>query len=155
MEVKGYEGYYYIFDNGMISNGSKFLKPQLSGPKGNQYLNILSKKNAEGKRKHLKIHRLVAEAYIPNPLGLPCVDHKDRNKLNNDYRNLRWVNHSQNNFNRVCPNKLGEKHIYFHTNKGQNMGYYQVCINLPDKTRLRKNGFKTIEEAIAWRDSNL
>ncbi len=46
------------------------------------------------------IHRLLALTFIPNPKNLPEVDHRDRNKLNNDLDNLRWVSHSQNMLNR-------------------------------------------------------
>ena len=38
----------------------------------------------------LKIHRLVAQAFIPNPMDLPCVLHKDGDKINNRYTNLEW-----------------------------------------------------------------
>lgn len=45
------------------------------------------------------IHRLVAEAFIPNPENKPCVDHIDGNKLNADASNLRWVTYHENNSN--------------------------------------------------------
>lgn len=42
------------------------------------------------------VHRLVATAFIPNPDNLPVVDHIDRNRSNNTYKNLRWVSLSDN-----------------------------------------------------------
>ena len=52
-------------------------------------------------RKNVRIHRLVAEAFIPNPNNFPCVNHKDGNKSNNNVFNLEWCSHSYN-----------EKHAY-------------------------------------------
>lgn len=46
--------------------------------------------------KFVKIHRLVAETFILNPLGKPCVNHIDGNKLNNNVNNLEWVTISEN-----------------------------------------------------------
>lgn len=42
-------------------------------------------------RKKFLIHRLVAITYLPNPLNLPCVNHKDGNKENNNVDNLEWI----------------------------------------------------------------
>ena len=48
-------------------------------------------------KKFVRVHRLVAIAFIPNPNNLPCVNHKDENKTNNELDNLEWCTTSYNN----------------------------------------------------------
>ena len=69
-------------------------------PKG--YLRVYLYKN--GKRKHHKIHRLVAKAFIPNPNNKPQVNHIDGNKQNNSITNLEWVTDEENKLHRESIN---------------------------------------------------
>ncbi len=49
-----------------------------------------------GKRKHMKVHRLVAQAFVPNIHNKPQVNHIDGNNQNNSYTNLEWVTNMEN-----------------------------------------------------------
>lgn len=49
-----------------------------------------------GKRKYVRVHRLIAETLLPNPENLKQIDHIDGNKLNNELSNLEWVNNATN-----------------------------------------------------------
>ena len=52
--------------------------------------------NPQGTYTLRKVHRLVAEAFLPNPEGKPIIDHRDGDKTNNTLDNLRWVTYSEN-----------------------------------------------------------
>ena len=88
-DVKGYEGYYEISNLGRVRStsykGVKILKPFIT-KKG--YLNVIF--CVKRKTEHKLIHRLVAEAFIPNVNNYSTVNHKDENKLNNCVENLEW-----------------------------------------------------------------
>lgn len=58
------------------------------------YLRVVLYK--EGKGKTIKVHRLVAQAFIPNPNNYPCVNHKDECKTNNCVDNLEWCDQKYN-----------------------------------------------------------
>lgn len=65
-------------------------------------------------KKNIEVHRIVAQTFIPNPDNLPCINHKDGNKLNNNINNLEWCTYSYNTkhaYNTGLERKiLGEKH---------------------------------------------
>lgn len=71
----------------------KILKPCYDGK--HHYLHVSLRRNGSGITRN--IHRLVAEAFIPNPSGYKEVNHKDEDKTNNKTENLEWCNHSYNN----------------------------------------------------------
>ena len=90
--IPNFEGIYWITKSGNVINADGMaLKPY---DNGYGYLMVDLKRN--GKRKHARIHRLVAEAFIPNPYNLPEVNHKDENKHNNSFKNLEWCTSSYN-----------------------------------------------------------
>ena len=72
--------------------GDRYLKPVLNNVNGYKYIGL----TINNKHVNKSIHRLVAENFIPNPENKPEVNHKDGNKLNNDFSNLEWVTSKEN-----------------------------------------------------------
>lgn len=111
-DIKGCEGIYQVSNYGRVKsleriiyggnkyNNNKKTRVQeekilkLQYDKDN-YLRIGLYKN--NKKPYISVHRLVAEAFIPNPNSYPCVNHKDENKQNNLYFNLEWCTVAYNN----------------------------------------------------------
>ena len=103
-DIKGYEGLYQISNKGRVKSlgNNKTKKEKILSPgkhKGYFYVSLYKNR----KEKKYSIHRLVAQAFLPNPDNLPVVNHKDENKLNNNVENLEWctqeynVNYSSSN----------------------------------------------------------
>lgn len=95
-DITGYEGLYSITSCGKVWSyrSEKFLKPSNNG-KGYLFVRLYKNGKAENKR----IHRLVAEAYLPNPNPNSCdtVDHIDFDTTNNCVNNLQWMSRHENN----------------------------------------------------------
>ena len=105
-DIPGYEGLYQVSNMGRVRS--------LNYKKKKGSIHIMKTEMARGylrvmlSRKHILVHRLVAEAFIPNPKGLPCINHKDENKTNNfvwvnedgsidlEKSNLEWCSYSYN-----------------------------------------------------------
>ncbi len=112
--IEGYEGLYQVSNYGRVKslsrpyknqygefgNKKEFIKAQKlcsfdsSTKEKSGYLVVNLAKDDRGK--WVRVHRLVAQAFLENPLNLLEVNHKDGNKLNNNVDNLEWVTHAQN-----------------------------------------------------------
>lgn len=91
-QIPGYEGAYEISSHGRVRNAKgEILKSDVS-QRG--YVRVQLWKN--GDKKNCKVHRLVAESFIANPLGLAQINHINELKTDNHVENLEWTNNQRN-----------------------------------------------------------
>lgn len=88
-DVKGYECLYQVSNFGNVKSLIRNKILILSYSHNGYRLVSLQ-------RKTFRVHRLVAEHFIPNPNNYPCVNHIDSNRKNNDVSNLEFCTHKQN-----------------------------------------------------------
>lgn len=92
-QIKGYDGMYSVDTEGVVYGKKGYpLKPY---DNGYGYL-IVDLYDLNGRKRHRKVHKLVADAFIPNPDKLPEINHKDEDKHNNAVSNLEWCTSSYN-----------------------------------------------------------
>ena len=110
-DVVGYEGRYQISSQGRVLSTGKYIDGRIFEPKYVKtrldiggYVTVALYKGRLGKE--YKVHRLVAQAFIPNPQNLPFVDHINTKRNDNRVSNLRWCTHQEN-----CNNPLTRKNI--------------------------------------------
>lgn len=85
------------------------------------------------KHQNMKVHRLVAESFIPNPDNKPTVDHINRNKIDNRVNNLRWATMLEQSINK---------------------DYKRITINILDKSTKIEYEFKSLSEATQFFNVN-
>ena len=146
-DIEGYDGLYQVSSCGRVKNSrtGRVLKAvkDIYG-----YLIVNLYKN--GKRINYKVHRLVAQTFIPNPENKPQVNHLDEDKENNHVENLEWCTAKENNNHgehNLRVSKINSKPIicietgieYYGTNEcARQMGLHQSNI-----TKVLKGKYKT------------
>jgi len=132
--IKGFEGYTTNSNGEIFSKkvGRKIkLKKQIH--KGYEFVSLMK----DGKRYNKSVHRIVAIAFITKNNRLPCVDHIDGNKRNNNKKNLRFVTYKENAIN---ASKLGllkitnKKQIYEIDSTNKIIGEFDSCLDAERKT---------------------
>ena len=138
--IKGFDNY-QVSTKGRVRN--VITRNILKGRKSDGYYQVELTTN-DNKRKHMRVHRLVGLAFIPNLENKPFIDHIDHNRTNNNLINLRWVTNSENQMNKgkQSNNTSGTTGIH----------YDECCEQW--SARVQKNGirheighFDTLEDA--------
>ena len=131
---------YEVSNQGEVRHGDRILKPY-NNSKGYLYVKL-------GKEeKQLRVNRLVAEAFIPNPDNKPVVNHKDSNTFNNIATNLEWATHTENSNNpstkEICKHnrkKCGTPLQILQLNDDGNIiGYYKTVREVIEKFGVDKS----------------
>lgn len=108
-DIPNYEGKYQVSNLGRVRNIQKenyILKFSNDG-KGYQKVKLCN----NGKCKSFRVHRLVAQVFIPNPNNLPEINHIDYNRLNNNINNLEWCDRKYNMNYSVKANRFHNKQV--------------------------------------------
>lgn len=127
-DIKDYEGYYQVSNLGNIKSLDRYVdhycrfngkitpmlrkgRPRKIGSSPNGY-SVICLRKLGNHPSHRSVHRVVCEAFIPNPSNLPQINHIDGNKKNNIVSNLEWCTPSENQFhairNGLTSSKIGE-----------------------------------------------
>jgi hypothetical protein len=124
-DIRGYSGKYQVSNKGrirsLLCNRVKILSLH------DDSFGYLKVTLHAVKRKHYRVHRLVAQAFIPNPKRRPQINHKDGNKRNNGVKNLKWVTNRQN-YDHALKNNL--------VARGERSGNHKLTIKQVLKIRL-------------------
>lgn len=141
--ISGYEGRYEVSNMGRIKSLPKmhgpimFKEKMLLGCDDKDGYVRVSLRNSFGNKKTLKVHRIVAEAFIENPDSKPQVNHIDGNKKNNCVSNLEWCTCDEN-ISHAIVSGLRDNH------------YQSVETVLTNKGTGEVSSFKSMKDAAAF-----
>ena len=110
----------------------------------------------DGKRHNVRLHRIIAEAFIPNPDNKPCIDHINTIITDNRIENLRWCSQKENMNNPITTKKMSEynktiphwtqvkamrdaniKTVYQYTKDGTLIAVYESTVDAAKATNSR------------------
>ena len=156
-----YEGLYKVSNLGKIlslnyknTGRAELLNP---GNDGGGYLQVCLSKNRKGKM--CKVHRIIAETFLPNPDNLPEINHKDENKTNNfvflnedgsvdkEKSNIEWKNHRDNCNHGTRNERIAKANKIAHTNGKLSKKVLQFTLDdefvreWPSASECGRNGF--------------
>ena len=137
---------YFISMDGQVYNDKKGFYPRQHLKDGYLRVNLFKGKTNYSR----KIHRLLAAAFIENPTEHRVIDHINQDRTDNRLKNLRWCSPRQN-----CQNKTNTSHIGYniYLRKDGRPKPYVVGVQINGK--LQRTSFKTLLEAIEYRDNIL
>lgn len=154
-DIEGYEGYYQVSNLGRVRSLDRILfksngrtekrQGQIMLPcKGKDGYLLIGLRRETKSKKSFSVHRLVAEAFIPNPNNLPQVNHKDENIHNNNADNLEWCtclynnNYGNRNDKLTKYDKDREVLVYL---EGEYFTKYKNVLHLCEEFKIDKNLF--------------
>lgn len=159
--IKNWEDLYEISNTGFVRSKKRI------GSKGGLLRRRLNKlgydKACLHRSQQISVHRLVAQAFIPNPKNKPCINHKDNNPSNNSVENLEWCTYSENSQHRKKTGRQSSR-------KGENNGnaklnwnivknirhdYFDNCLKKVDLARKHNISKSTISSIISqetWKE---
>ena len=142
--VEGFEDY-AVSNFGRVKS-LKYGKEKIMKPKKDRggYLYIGLRK--DGKHKFFKVHRLVAEAFIPNPNNLSQVNHKDENKTNNVVSNIEWCSSKYNNNygtrnERMAASMTNHPALSKPVEASKFSDFREICLRFASTMEAGRNGF--------------
>lgn len=158
--IPDYPGYFASSLGRVMGSTGKILKLQVD-KNGYQFFRV----SIKGKTKIKKVHRVIAEAFLENPEGAPEIDHIDRCRCNNYYKNLRFANGTQQRYNskervrylkrKKTPIILMDKHTNepieyfsspFDASEKLGLSIVQICANIHRQRAPFKIGYFIVDE---------
>lgn len=118
-DIRGYEGLYQVSSEGRVKSVKRNIF-RVYNDNGYGYFMVLLSK--DGEKKPFYVHRLVAEAFIPNPENLPQVNHRNEQKHQNNVENLEWCSSKYNmNYGTARERQVEKqrKKVYQYTKEGE------------------------------------